>query len=549
MSEAELHLMRARMRGGLLNKARRGELRLHLPIGMAYDDQDRVVLDPDLQVQQALRLFFETFLRTGAASAVVRSFSRQGLLFPRRPPGKPDGDVIWGKLELCQALRTLRNPRYAGAFFYGRHRVRNKVGGGISVTLLSQDQWHTLLQGTHPGYISWEEYQHNQKTLHDNALAYGADHRTSPPREGPALLQGLLICAVCGYRMTVHYHHYSKRLVPEYLCQRRTMVRSAELSCQSIQGEALDHAVGELLLDAISPLSLEVALSVQEEIQRRIDEADRLRQARVERARYEADLARRRYMRVDPDNRLVVDSLEGDWNMKLRSLAEAQQEYERQRQADKMLTDEQRRQIMALATDFPALWRDPNTPQRERKRMVRLLVEDITVSKSNVITACVRFKGGASKVLTLPVPAKVFEINKTSPGVIKEIDRLLEQHNYGEIADIMNRGTLRPGRALHFDPKTISFICCSQGLKSRYARLREQGMLTLKEMTELLGVHPRTVLKWRCHGLLRGHPYNDAGQYLFEKPGPELVSKNKGIKLAARPKVVLPIHQEVQYEA
>jgi DNA invertase Pin-like site-specific DNA recombinase len=492
MSEAELHLMRARMRGGLLNKAKRGELRLPLPIGFAYDDQDQVVLDPDQQVQQAIRLFFETFRRTGAASAVVRSFEQDHILFPRRPYRKTTGELVWRKLEISQALRILRNPRYAGSFFYGRTRVRRKIGGGFSFTPLPRDQWHVLLHGAHPGYISWEEYERNQKILRDNALAYGADHRKSPPREGPALLQGLVICAVCGYRMTVHYHRYAKRLVPEYVCQRRTVVRSAERSCWSICGETLDRAIGDLLLEAVSPLALEVALAVQEEVQNRIDEADRLRRARVERARYEADLARRRYMRVDPDNRLVTDSLEADWNEKLRALAEAQREYERQQQVDQQLSAQQRKQIMSLAADFPKLWRDPNTPQRERKRMVRLLIEDVTVSKSDIITAQVRFKGGASKLLKLPVPAKAHEAYKTSPEVIKEIDQLLERHNYAEITDILNQRGFRSGRGRMFHRALLSRICCRYGLKSRYARLREQGLLTLKEITEALDIHEDT---------------------------------------------------------
>jgi DNA invertase Pin-like site-specific DNA recombinase len=549
MSEAELHLMRARMRGGLLNKARRGDLRLRLPIGLAYDEADRVVLDPDQQVQQTFYLFFETFRRTGAAAAVVRSFGQQGLLFPHRPFAQCNGELLWRKLDLCQALHILHNPRYAGAFFFGRNRVRKTVEGGVSITPVPEDQWHTLLPGAHPGYISWDEYQRNQNILHENALAYGLNHHGSPPREGPALLQGLLICAVCGYRMTVHYRHWHNRLIPVYLCQRHTLVRGAEPSCQSIQGEPLDAAVGELLLEAVSPLSLEVALSVQEEIKRRIDEADRLRQARVERVRYEADLARRRYMRADPDNRLVVDSLEADWNTKLRALAEAQQEYDRQRQVDPTITDEQRSHIMALAADFPALWREPKTPQRERKRMIRLLIEDVTVSKDKVITAHVRFKGGASKMLTLPVPPKLFDIYKTNPEVIKEIDALLEDHTYKQIAEILNRRGFRPGRAAAFDSITVGSICITHRLKSRYARLHARGLMTLNEMAALLNVNPKTVIKWRQQDLLRGHRYDDVGQYLYERPEPQLVPKNKGLKLAARPKVVPPIHQEVQYEA
>jgi DNA invertase Pin-like site-specific DNA recombinase len=192
LSEAELHFMRARMRGGLLNKAKRGELMLHLPIGLTHDSEGRVVLDPDQQVQKTMRLFFETFRRTGAASAVVRDFAKQGIPFPRRPLGQPvRGDLIWGKLELCQALHILRNPRYAGAFVYGRTRSRKKIGGGCSLIRLPQDQWHTLLVGAHPGYIAWEEYERNQCIIRDNGMAYMVrTDAEARPAKGPRFCRG-----------------------------------------------------------------------------------------------------------------------------------------------------------------------------------------------------------------------------------------------------------------------------------------------------------------------------------------------------------------------
>jgi hypothetical protein len=182
-------------------------------------------------------------------------------------------------------------------------------------------------------------------------------------------------------------------------------------------GAEIDRAIGDLLVETVTPLALEVALTVQQELQSSLDETDRLRRTQVERARYEAELARRRFLRVDPDNRFVADSLEADWNQKLRALTEAQQEYDRQRQADQtMLSEGQRAQILGLTTDFPKLWRDPHTPNRERKRMVRLLLEDVTLHKGAQLTVQIRFKGGAQQILTLPVPVRNFEARKTSPG-------------------------------------------------------------------------------------------------------------------------------------
>ena len=208
-----------------------------------------------------------------------------------------------------------------------------------------------------------------------------ADRRKSPPGEGPALLQGLVVCGVCGRRMTLRYHTRNGRLTPTYVCQREG-IEHAQPICQSIPGHVVDEAISQLVLSAMKPVTLEVALAVQQELEQRLEEADRLRQQRVVRARYEADLAQQRFMQVDPKNRLVADALEAEWNDRLRALSEAQDQYEQQSQADRSLLDEQSRErIRELATDFPRLWNDPQTPDRQRKRMIRLLIEDVTLSK------------------------------------------------------------------------------------------------------------------------------------------------------------------------
>ena len=405
MSEAELHVLRARLQGGIRNKARRGELIIKPPIGFVYSTEGVLVLDPDQQVQQSLRLLFETFRRTGSATATVKLFRKQGLLFPRRIAGGPQrGDLVWGALGHCQVLRILHNPRYAGAFVFGRYRSRRTLDGHSRTVAVPEEEWETLIPGAHPGYLSWDDYQQNQKRLHDSAQAIGNDRRRSPAREGPALLQGLILCGRCGQRMTVRYHVRYGCLCPEYLCQREG-IEHAHRVCQQVPGNGIDEAIAALLVEAVSPVALEVALSVHQELQSRLEEADRLRLQQVERAQYEADLARRRYMRVDPENRLVADSLEAEWNSKLRTVTEAQRERERQRQQDRQaLNDQQRAAILALATDFPRLWRDSNTPDRERKRMTRLLLEDVTLLRADTIVLQIRFKGGATRTLTVPLP-------------------------------------------------------------------------------------------------------------------------------------------------
>jgi DNA invertase Pin-like site-specific DNA recombinase len=535
MSEAELHVLQARLRGGILSKAERGELRLPLPVGLVYHANGQVVLDPDKQVQESVRLFFGTFRRTGAASATVKAFGQQGLKFPRRlRKGPHKGELVWGELSLSRALQMLHNPRYAGAFFYGRTRTRKTIDGRTIWERRPSDQWHTLRREAHEGYISWEEYQDNERRLRETAQARGVDRRRSPPREGPALLQGLILCGVCGQRMTVRYHQRFGKTVPDYVCQRYGIEHGQPL-CQSIPGAGLDEAIGELLVEAVTPMALEVALTVQQELQSRFDETDRLRRQQVERARYEVELAKRRYMQVDPDHRLVADALEADWNAKLRTLTEAQEEYERQRVADqRVLGEEQRAQIMALATDFPRLWSDARTPQRERKRMVRLLLEDVTLIREPQITIHVRFKGGTTRTLTLPRPRTSWELRQTPPEILAEINRLLEDYTDAQIAKKLNERGRHSGWGKAFGPRIVARLRREHGLKSRYDRLREAGMLTLDEMATGLGVAKCTVRIWQRNGLLRAHAANDKKVCLFEPPGEDSPIKSQGRKLSER---------------
>ena len=276
MSEAELHVIRARLQGGIMNKARRGELQCPLPVGFLYNASNEPVLDPDKQVQESIRFFFDTFRRTASACAVVKAFRQKGLLFPRRLKKGPNkGDLVWAELPHSRALHILHNPRYAGAFVYGRSRTRNNPNGGTSYTKLPREQW-MLFKDAHPGYISWQQYEENLLRLRENAQAVGADRRKSPPREGPALLQGLVVCGVCGSRMTVRYHTRQDRLVPEYVCQRDGIEHAISI-CQRVVGDHIDNAVGQLLVESVAPLALEVTLSVQQELQARIEEVDRLR--------------------------------------------------------------------------------------------------------------------------------------------------------------------------------------------------------------------------------------------------------------------------------
>ena len=267
-----------------------------------------------------------------------------------------------------------------------------------------------------------------------NAAAHGRDRAAGPPREGPALLQGIIICGRCGGRMTIRYHARGGKDLPTYLCQRDG-IDNARPICTAIPGHTLDEHVGQLLIDTLTPLAVEAALQVSTELWGAAD-ADALRAAHVDRARYHADLARRRYLAVDPANRLVADTLEADWNTALRALNDTQAAYDQARkQHDGQLTDAQKNRIAQLVTDLPGIWNDPATPARERKRIARLLLTDITVTRtSDTITAHVRLAGGEARTLTLPVPEPAWKIRQAKPATIAEIDKLLDHHTTAEIA-------------------------------------------------------------------------------------------------------------------
>jgi len=266
---------------------------------------------------------------------------------------------------------------------------------------------------------------------------------------------------------------------------------------------------------------LEVALTVQAELEGRADEADQLRASHVERARHHAELARRRYLAVDPDNRLVADTLEADWNDKLRQLQSAQDDYQRDTEtANAQLNDEHKTRIRQLATDFPRLWSDPATPQRERKRIARLLIEDVTLHRTEEIHLHVRFRGGQTTSLTLPLPTPVGELRKTTPELIAQIDQLLDDHTEGEIATILNEQNLRSFDGKPFTGYIVKCLGKNHRLPSRHARLRAAGMLTLSEITEQLGVHHHTIKRWHATGLLTAHKANDRNEQLYDPPEP-----------------------------
>ena len=536
MSEAELHFLKARMRGGMLNKARRGELEMRPPVGLVYRDDGVLILDPDAEVQAAMRLVFETFERNGSAMQTVKLFHDQGVQFPRRiRKGVNKGELHWVRAGHSRILQVLHNPRYAGAFVYGRLRTRRLPDGKHSTTKVPRSEWPFVIPGIHAGYITWEQFEANQKRLAENALGFGGARKAGPAREGPALLQGRVLCGVCGERMGVRYNVAYHQVAPTYVCQEAS-VRNGEKVCQSVPGTVVDQAIGGLLLELMQPMSMEVALAVQQEVEARITETHMLRRKHVERAQYEAELARRRYMNVDPANRLVADSLEAEWNNKLRILAETQTQYEQQIQKQRLMIDSQtREQLLALATDFPRIWNDPSVEHRDRKRILRLLIEDVTLIRGETIQVHVRLRGGATRSFTLAKPLPIAQIRKTKPEVVAEIDGLLDHYCDREVADILNRQGRRTWQNEPFNLKKIAHIRQAFHLRCRYLRLRARGLLTTKEMSVRHGVTTTTINLWAREGRLQKHRYDNARRCLYEPVERDAILKGHGGRRSQQP--------------
>ena len=529
MSEAELHMLRARLRGGLLAKARRGELRIGLPVGLVYDPLDRVVLHPDAQVRDTLHLFFRTFFRTGAACATVKYFSENNLPFPAPAKSNMTAEVVWGRLSLSRAVHILHNPRYAGAFVYGRHTSRKQPNGHYRTTRMPREEWQVLLLDAHPGYIRWDDYERIQERLRSSALAYGLERRHGPPREGPALLQGLVLCGRCAAHMSPRYHQRRGQLVPDYICHMRTL-QYRDKPCQIIPGGEVDAAMGQLLVETMTPMTLDLTLAVQAELEGRVEQTDRLRGQQVERAEHEVEQARLRYMEVDPTHRLVAASLEADWNEKLRGLEEIRERVERERRADRSTFDETAKErIRALAKDFPAVWNDPAVLHRERKRMIALLVTDVTLTKEHEqITIGVRFRGGTITTLCIPVPLNAWRKRQTHPKALARLKVLLAAHTDGEAASKLNEERFTTGAGRPFDVAAVRWLQHRWGIKSYRDHLRDDGYLTAAEMAAKLGMSVGQVHQWRRGGRLLATRYSDRrGQFLhpIERQPPSIQAR------------------------
>ena len=508
MSAAELHFLRGRLQGGKRNKAERGQLRFPLPVGLCWDDDGRIVLDPDREVQGALRLIFHFFHQSGSAYGVAHQFAQQGLTFPKRAYGGVwNGRLLWGHLSDSRVLSILKNPAYAGVYVFGRFRCVKHVlqDGQIRerIRQMARDSWLVEIQNHHPGYLPWGQYLENQEQLERNRTHRPETALSGPAREGLALLHGLLICGHCGRRLTVRYRG-NGGIYPIYECNWLKRQGRAKRSCLTLTCPALDDAVAMRVLEVVTAGNLELALASQDELEQRDQSITRQWRMRLERAQYEVDLAQRRYEQVDPGNRLVASSLEGRWNEALQRVDEVRRQMaEFQSRQTRTFTSDQREQILSLAADFPRLWKAQTTSAKDRKRMLRLLVKDITVERhdgSRQVVLHMRWSGGACEDIQVQMPAKIADRLRYPTERVQQICDLAANCRDNEIADQLNQAGCLSAHGNPFTAKTIAWIRYKHRIPAPDPR--RPGEFTVQQVADRFSVSHHVVYYWIERGLL-----------------------------------------------
>jgi len=519
MNEAELHFIRARMIGGSMSKAKRGELMSSLPLGYVYDEAGNVIKDPNVEAQAAVKMFFEVFRMCGSAYSTAQHYMKNGYKIPSDPSqGFNSKELVWSNLSAARAIDMLHNPAYAGVYAYGRRQTVPTLEGK-KTQIKPVEEWHVYLPDHHEPYISEEAFRQNQHKLLMNNTVKSS---TPPVREGNALLQGICLCGLCGRKMSVRYYERgveSRENIPYYVCDAHARSYGDKV-CQLVHGAGVDKAISVLVLEKLTPIAISNAIQVEEELRKREADSGNYFVLQLERAQYEVNLARKRYMNVDPSNRLVAHELENIWNHKITALAKAEEELRIYVSAkDKESAGPKTSDLMAIPENITEIWNSDKARAKDKKRILRCLIEDVTLTKaSQIIQIGVRFKTGTTTVLECPNPPRAY-MTWTTPDEVVEIIRLKSlSHTHAEIAGILQKEGYLSGKGSNISTDIVSYIMREYNIPSFHEHLRAKGFLTASEKAAQLNIATATLNRWRIAGKLGGKytKTSNKGQYMYE---------------------------------
>ena len=510
MSEAELHILRARLDGGIRNKAARGELRRGLPVGFVWGEEDgEVRFHPDESVVSTIHTVFSKFTELGSARRVWLWFRSQALSFPTRANMK--SEIRWAAPTYTAIHSVLTNPVYAGAYAYGKSRHERYIDEqGMfrkRTRLLPMAEWSVFLPEHHPGYIDWATFQANQARIDTNV--HPQPHQAGGAvREGAALLQGLATCGKCGRRL--HTHYRGRNASPGYHCSGKDIVEGRGVYCLNVGGVQIDQAVAEAFLKALTPAAVEATQLALQQLEADQDAALNQWRLAVERARYEAERAERQYRAVEPENRLVARGLETEWEKRLRDLAAAEAElHRREQQRPGPLSQEEKNKIRFLGSDLNQVWTAPTTTDRDRKELLRALLEEVIIAVDRPeyrAHLTLRWRGGTLTELDLSLPRSQPRGLRTEEDTLSLLARLAVHYSDDVIAGILNRQGRKTATGERFTANQV-------GSLRRYrkiARFRPPAepptgeLATIRRAAKILGINTSTIHRWLNDGFIAG---------------------------------------------
>jgi DNA invertase Pin-like site-specific DNA recombinase len=497
LAQAELHVMAVRLQGAKRHAAERGELHFPLPVGLIYDAEGQTIIDPDEEVRAAIADVFKAFIQTGSAYGVVGIFKNRR--FPRRAYGGAwAGELRWGRLTHSRAIGVLSNPSYAGAYVFGRYRSRRVLCPDGTITTktveLPRSEWAIVIHDHHEGYISWEQFLSNEQRLAANNNRNGQ----RPPREGAAICQGIVRCGACGGSMTTLH----RREGSYYECGHSRADHINTPACRSVKTTVVDELIARRLLEALAPEEIALALAAASEHADRRARSNRVFELRVERARYEAVRAERAFHACEPDNRLVARTLENRWEEKLRELKDAEAEL-----AEHVVpsSEPSREQLEALARNVPELWAAKTTSEKDRKRLLRTMIADVTLTsepEGRELRVGIRWRSGASEEHDVQRPPTPADAKRTPSEVIDLIKQLAADHTNAQIAAELNAAGMLTSTGLPFDEKPVRWLRWRYRIRTAPDQFLHDGELTVARLAERLAVAPGVIYAWITTGKL-----------------------------------------------